>query len=1340
MSNGLLYIAGLIALALAALFAVPYFIDWNGYRGVFEEEATRILGREVRVGGNVNVRLLPSPFVRFDKLKIAGPAGQPFFSAESFTMRLSVPPLLKGILEANEIALKRPILRLALDADGGGNWRALRITPGTLPFVPADVALQSVKIDDGMISLRGPKGTDVGFVDGLRGEFKADSIEGPYAFRGTVGWEGVPRQVRFATDAMDASGNIRFKAIVRGTKLANSYTLDGRLLDLSGRPRVEGDLTARIELESSAPLATPDGEPVLTSESGNAGEHPLVDFKATLAGDATGMRLDDIALSFERIGQPQLITGAASASWSQAMRVELALASRWLDLDRIAGGNGTAGPIETARSFVAAAMQTLPSGADTRVQMDLDQATLGGEAVSGIRLDVERDSGALILRDLRAGLPGGAKLVLDGAVAGVSDTRSFQGELALRGTSLTRFLTWAAKDPAVAEAVRSDGPFSLQGRFGLSNHGFDLVEAGAEIGGTPFTGEVHYSSAKRTRLAVVLEGQEIDGTQLWPVGISYLKGMLAGTEADAAQGDAAEAKSGPKRWFDTATSDLSVRVRAGRLKTGRQPLNDVDMDLAVEQGRLSLRSCKFTAANGLALDLNGDVDDVAGEPRGVLRSVVAVPAREAFDTLVTLLDLPQADAQAAKRYGGLVPMRLAGTLTLGGRGKGTSDISVDGSLQGGRVIANARLDGGLADWRAAAADLALTVTSADVVATLDSLAARPVRTTAQQGALGGEIFFRAKGRPADGLLATATVKADGLYLAYDGGIQVPAEGDSKLDGDVRVSSRQFGDVLAIAGLGSGGALRDIPIVGTIKLTSSDHALELKPKQLAVGGSMVAGSLALAHPDEGPAIVTAQLKVDQASIPALLGAVLDRKSVAAAETADGEPATEGKTIWPEFGFDFAALDGVEGKLGIGFGKLSLAPGMSMANAQVDVALEPGKLSLTKLEGKVLGGNLFATAALERVPGGANVAGDVRLTGAKLQHTTKKTDAGGGASLQLEFSGRGATPGGLIAVATGKGELTIGEMSIRVPTPLAVVETSEAVLTGAAGGSGDELVAALRKQIVSSPVTVGPRTIPIAIGDGAAQLAVFSLPSPAGETRVETTVDLASLTVDSSWQLVPKAPDIVQPDRPGKGALPPVSVLYVGPLKDAWSLEPRISAEPLERELAIRRMELDAEQLERLHQLDAQRARQEDERRKAAEADEDARATTGAPAPVDRTPPPQQPAPTSGIAPQPIGPVPVVPDAVAPWQGQAPVPGSTANGQLPELGGTTVIPDVPGLQPDVPVGLPGDPTATTTAANPALDAVPPDAVPAPTETYRPRRAVRRQVPAGEQVLRSLQNTTN
>jgi uncharacterized protein involved in outer membrane biogenesis len=155
MNNALLYLGGLLVVALAALFAVPHFVDWNGYRGVFEEEASKVLGRDVRVGGAVSVRLLPTPFVSFEKVRLADPAGQtgePFVRADHFTMRLSGPALLRGVLEANEIELERPELTLALDRQGGGNWTSLQIKPGALPFVPQDVALRSVKIID-VISL-----------------------------------------------------------------------------------------------------------------------------------------------------------------------------------------------------------------------------------------------------------------------------------------------------------------------------------------------------------------------------------------------------------------------------------------------------------------------------------------------------------------------------------------------------------------------------------------------------------------------------------------------------------------------------------------------------------------------------------------------------------------------------------------------------------------------------------------------------------------------------------------------------------------------------------------------------------------------------------------------------------------------------------------------------------------------------------------------------------------------------------------------------------------------------------------------------------------------------------
>jgi uncharacterized protein involved in outer membrane biogenesis len=74
MNNVLLMLGAIVAGILAALVAVPMAIDWNGYRGVFEEEASRLLGRDVRLGGGVNVRVLPVPYVRFEKLRIADKA------------------------------------------------------------------------------------------------------------------------------------------------------------------------------------------------------------------------------------------------------------------------------------------------------------------------------------------------------------------------------------------------------------------------------------------------------------------------------------------------------------------------------------------------------------------------------------------------------------------------------------------------------------------------------------------------------------------------------------------------------------------------------------------------------------------------------------------------------------------------------------------------------------------------------------------------------------------------------------------------------------------------------------------------------------------------------------------------------------------------------------------------------------------------------------------------------------------------------------------------------------------------------------------------------------------
>jgi hypothetical protein len=319
------------------------------------------------------------------------------------------------------------------------------------------------------------------------------------------------------------------------------------------------------------------------------------------------------------------------------------------------------------------------------------------------------------------------------------------------------------------------------------------------------------------------------------------------------------------------------------------------------------------------------------------------------------------------------------------------------------------------------------------------------------------------------------------------------------------------------------------------------------------------------------------------------------------------------------------------------------------------------------------------------------------------------------------------------------------------------TSEAVLTGAVGASGESLLAALREQMAASAVAVGPRKIAIAIADGAAKLEPFELQSDAGSTKVETTVDLASLVVDSQWVVQSKAPDIEQPDKPRKGALPPLTVVYVGQLKDAWSLEPRMTTDQLERELAIRRMELDADQLERLHKLDAERARQDEERRRALAGDQAARSAVMPPPvlPPGAPPPIFRPAPVAPGAPQTVLRPAPVPPAAPPANGavrQQATPQQTQPGAPPQQSQQSAPPGVPAASavPEAPqrqdsgaadvldIPVPGqEAQVLPQGAAPATGQLPPGAAEAqaPQDASRARRFPR-QVPAGEQVLRALQ----
>ncbi len=1289
MGKALTWIGGILLAVLSLLLVVPHLVDWNRYRGMFEEEASRALGREVRVGGGVNLRLLPSPYVRFEKLRIAdtaGTLGEPFFRAESFTMGLSVAPLLRGALEATEIELQSPTLTLAIDGEGRGNWRDVALAPAAA-LLPAEVRLKSVNVIDGQLTVKGRDGPLVQ-LNAINGEISADNLTGPYKFRGSLAKDGTLREVRFSTAEPDPDYAVRFKASVRAPATDAIYALDGKLIDIGGKPRIEGEATARI------PLASAGGSPR------NPAERDNLEMRSRIEGDVFGVSFPDIALTFEQGAQPQLIGGDATVSWRDTLRVKVALASKWLDLDRIAATGAEAGPAAAVKHLVPALVSLLPESGQVDARMAVDLVTLGGEAVSAARLHLERFRGPMLVRELQAALPGGAKLDLTGTLALQGADASFNGDLSVRGSSHARFLGWAAKGQTLLD-TRNDGPFSVQGRLALSPTGLEIGALSAEVGGAPpLTGAVAYTYGPRRKLDLRLEGSQLDVSPLIPGGLhpARAKELLWPTsvaKADTSPGLKLGSRQGLLASFDPATTDARVVVRANELGDGERIYRDVDAAITLENGRLQIAHARLTTDEGLRLDIEGELTGLGKEPKGALRGLLDATSAEAAGSLLSLLDLASGSQGKARDalLERLSPLRLAGTIRLGERTPSSTGVALDGLIKGSRAIVRLDLDAGPSRWRdgaisgairIAGADAALAVSEAFLGDSRDTAAARSLR--------GGGLTLDITGHPRNGILATASLKGEGLSLTFDGRIADPAGKPRDVEGTVRVDAQRLEPVLSLMGLGAVASLRDSTASGTVELSSNGDALRLKSRGLTVAGTDVAGQMAMTRPPNAPAAIDAALYFAKADVAGLLAPVVDRRPRTGREAQDR--TGEAGTIWPDHPFDLAALDAVQGRIRLSMGSLSLAPGLALADASLDAELSPGQIKITNLDGRALGGELKARLVLEKAPmAGAALAGALRIDDARLEALAGKSAATGAAGLLMQFSARALTPQALVLALQGKGEISLGASQLRHHSPSAVPQTIDAVLDAKVDAGGEALRKALREGLAASPVKLPATKLGLQIADGAVKIQRLDFATEDARGSVETTVELGSMKVDSEWRLEPKGPPkrVLASQSANKSALPGISLVYVGPLGSVAALEPRMNTEALERVLTVLRMERDVEELERLRREDEERIRLETERQKALEEErkkavEDGRALPDAASPVAA--PASVPAATgSWPAPQVMGPSapPAPPPRFEMRPAQQPASGSSLPlAQSPSASGgpsaQAVVPAAPAAAPD------------------------------------------------------------
>ena len=304
----------------------------------------------------------------------------------------------------------------------------------------------------------------------------------------------------------------------------------------------------------------------------------------------------------------------------------------------------------------------------------------------------------------------------------------FDGHLALRGTSMARFLTWAASNTLPIEA-KADGAFGLRAQITAGNGKVAARDIVGNLSGTTLSGAAQYRWDGRPEVTIALEGPQIDARSFIPAGASLVEMydfLLRGPEGKQAD---AQRPAPAKPGWRGAQTDLSLRVSAGQLLTAGRTYRDVTAAMELKGGHLRQLQLRLAGDEGYTVELDGRVDDVSTRPKGSVRGLAKADTAAGVAPLVELAGIPAALRPTDSRGQAAVPLRLAGSMTFGGRAATSADLMVDGNAGGTAVRLNARLDGGADGWRTGRADITATVDSAD--------GARVARLLLPDGALGG---------------------------------------------------------------------------------------------------------------------------------------------------------------------------------------------------------------------------------------------------------------------------------------------------------------------------------------------------------------------------------------------------------------------------------------------------------------------------------------------------------------------------------------------------------------------------------------------------------------------------
>nr|WP_249792822.1 AsmA-like C-terminal region-containing protein [Bradyrhizobium sp. BRP22] len=627
----LLGLAIAFILALIAALVGPYFIDWNQFRPQFEAEATRIIGAPVRIGGELDARLLPAPQLRLRSAVVGGGNDRGKVRADKLDVEFSLGSLMRGEWRATELTINGMSVDLGLDQKGRIEWPA---SQGAFDF--ASLAIDRLNLT-GRIALHDAAShstlelSDIAFSGDVRS--LAGAIRGDGNF--TFGGSRYPFRI---SSGQSADGNgTRVHVNIDPGQRPLSADLDGVLSFEARAPRFEGVVA----------LAAPPA-----SKNDDAAPTPWR-VGARVKADYSAARLEQVEISYGNEERALKLAGVGDIRFGASPLLRASLSARQLDVDRFASKDNNAEPVR-ALPALRALLSSVPRVAvPSQIEFSSEQIMLGGRPLQDIAAELRGDDKGWTVRRLDFRAPGATRVSLSGAGPQNAQSDSFKAALNVESSDPDALMVWLQGRSDLPP--RNQKPLKLRGDVTLAANAFAVDAMKAEIDGGAITGRIAVS---------------------YPTGNTGAK-VDANVKADRLDLDAATAVirslAGPQaEWPEEAQLSLDI----GRAISAGQELRPLQAKLGYGPKMVSLERLKIGQPDNVTIEGSGNFDrinatgklalDANAASFSQLTGLVSSFAPSAASRLTTLASIP-----------GPVRVKLALDLDKGQADRGSLRVALD---------------------------------------------------------------------------------------------------------------------------------------------------------------------------------------------------------------------------------------------------------------------------------------------------------------------------------------------------------------------------------------------------------------------------------------------------------------------------------------------------------------------------------------------------------------------------------------------------------------------------------------------------------------------------------------